>query len=166
MGETRPKTTVTALVPVPRFDELKDEKACRVHRDEIRAIAKWVLDAKPDTTSLLQKKMSGAMFAWVMNTEEVSLVMGMNPLQLHILPYFMAATIEHLLGQNKRELDCSDFVKVMMKVVYYARKYKDLLGLTEKELKVINQDDETLNALFKADFEKVSKKRNMKSSRS
>ena len=51
----------------------------------------------------------------------------------------------------------------MMKVVYYARKYKDLLGLTEKELKVINQDDETLNALFKADFEKVSKKRNMKS---
>ena len=54
----------------------------------------------------------------------------------------------------------------MMKVVYYARKYKDLLGLTEKELKVINQDDETLNALFKADFEKVSKKRNMKSWRS
>ena len=54
----------------------------------------------------------------------------------------------------------------MMKVVYYARKYKDLLGLTEKELKVINQDDETLNALFKADFEKVSKKRNMKSLRS
>lgn len=53
-----------------------------------------------------------------------------------------------------------------MKVVYYARKYKDLLGLTEIELKVINQDDETLNALFKADFEKVSKKRNMKSSRS
>ena len=49
----------------------------------------------------------------------------------------------------------------MMKVVYYARKYKDLLGLTEKELKVINQDDETLNALFKADFEKVSKERNM-----
>ena len=37
------------------------------------------------------------------------------------------------------------------------------LGLTEKELKVINHDDETLNALFKADFEKVSKKRNMKS---
>ena len=31
---------------------------------------------------------------------------------------------------------------------------EDLLGLTEKELKVINQDDETLNALFKADFEK------------
>lgn len=165
MGETRPKTTVTALVPVPRFDDLKDEKACKVHRDEIRAIAKWVLDAKPDTTSLLQKKMSGAMFAWVMNTEEVSLVMDMNPLQLqmHILPYFIAATIEHLLGQNKSKLDCSDFVKVMMKVVYYARKYKDLLGLTEKELKVINQDDETLNALFKADFEKVSKKRNMKS---
>lgn len=163
MGETRPKTTVTALVPVPRFDDLKDDKACRAHRDEIRAIAKWVLDAKPDTTSLLQKKMSGAMFAWVMNTEEVSLVMDMNPLQLqmHILPYFIAATIEHLLGQNKRKLDCSDFVKVMMKVVYYARKYKDLLGLTEKELKVINQDDETLNALFKADFEKVSKERNM-----
>ena len=40
---------------------------------------------------------------------------------------------------------------------------EDLLGLTEKELNVINQDDETLNALFKADFEKVSKKRNMKS---
>ena len=75
----------------------------------------------------------------------------------------MAATIEHLRGQNKRKLDCSDFVKVMMKVVHYARKYKDLLGLTEKELNVINQDDETLNALFKADFEKVSKKRNMKS---
>ena len=152
-------------VTVWGFDDLKDEKACRVHRDEIRAIAKWVLDAKPDTTSLLQKKMSGAMFAWVMNTEEVSLVMDMNPLQLqmHILPYFIAATIEHLLGQNKSKLDCSDFVKVMMKVVYYARKYKDLLGLTEKELKVINQDDETLNALFKADFEKVSKKRNMKS---
>lgn len=84
MGETRPKTTVTALVPVPRVDDLKDEKACKVHRDEIRAIAKWVLDAKPDTTSLLQKKMSGAMFAWVMNTEEVSLVMDMNPLQLQI----------------------------------------------------------------------------------
>lgn len=163
MGETRPKTTVTALVPVPRFDDLKDEKACKVHRDEIRAIAKWVLDAKPDTTSLLQKKMSGAMFAWILNTDEVSLVMDMNPLQLqmHILPYFIAATIEHLLGQNKRKLDCSDFVKVMMKVVYYARKYKDLLGLTEKELNVINQDDETLNALFKADFEKVSKERNM-----
>ena len=165
MGETRPKTTVTALVPVPRFDDLKDEKACKVHRDEIRAIAKWVLDAKPDTASLLQKKMSGAMFAWILNTDEVSLVLDMNPLQIqkHILPYFMAATIEHLRGQNKRKLDCSDFVKVMMKVVYYARKYKDLLGLTEKELKVINQDDETLNALFKADFEKVSKKRNMKS---
>ena len=163
MGETRPKTTVTALVPVPRFDDLKDEKACKVHRDEIRAIAKWVLDAKPDTTSLLQKKMSGAMFAWILNTDEVSLVLDMNPLQLqmHILPYFMAATIEHLRGQNKRKLDCSDFVKVMMKVVYYARKYKDLLGLTEKELNVINQDDETLNALFKADFEKVSKERNM-----
>lgn len=163
MGETRPKTTVTALVPVPRFDDLKDEKACKVHRDEIRAIAKWVLDAKPDTASLLQKKMSGAMFAWILNTDEVSLVLDMNPLQLqkHILPYFMAATIEHLRGQNKRELDCSDFVKVMMKVVYYARKYKDLLGLTEKELNVINQDDETLNALFKADFEKVSKERNM-----
>ena len=163
MGETRPKTTVTALVPVPRFDDLKDEKACKVHRDEIRAIAKWVLDAKPDTTSLLQKKMSGAMFAWILNTDEVSLVLDMNPLQIqkHILPYFMAATIEHLRGQNKRELDCSDFVKVMMKVVYYARKYKDLLGLTEEELKVINQDDETLNALFKADFEKVSKERNM-----
>ena len=158
MGETRPKTTVTALVPVPRFDDLKDEKACKVHRDEIRAIAKWVLDAKPDTASLLQKKMSGAMFAWILNTDEVSLVLDMNPLQIqkHILPYFMAATIEHLRGQNKRELDCSDFVKVMMKVVYYARKYKDLLGLTEKELNVINQDDETLNALFKADFEKVS----------
>lgn len=163
MGETRPKTTVTALVPVPRFDDLKDEKACKVHRDEIRAIAKWVLDAKPDTTSLLQKKMSGAMFAWILNTDEVSLVLDMNPLQIqkHILPYFMAATIEHLRGQNKRKLDCSDFVKVMMKVVYYARKYKDLLGLTEKELNVINQDDETLNALFKADFEKVSKERNM-----
>ena len=163
MGETRPKTTVTALVPVPRFDDLKDEKACKVHRDEIRAIAKWVLDAKPDTASLLQKKMSGAMFAWILNTDEVSLVLDMNPLQIqkHILPYFMAATIEHLRGQNKRELDCSDFVKVMMKVVYYARKYKDLLGLTEEELKVINQDDETLNALFKADFEKVSKERNM-----
>lgn len=163
MGEARPKTTVTALVPVPRFDDLKDEKACKVHRDEIRAIAKWVLDAKPDTTSLLQKKMSGAMFAWILNTDEVSLVLDMNPLQLqmHILPYFMAATIEHLRGQNKRKLDCSDFVKVMMKVVYYARKYKDLLGLTEKELNVINQDDETLNALFKADFEKVSKERNM-----
>ena len=163
MGETRPKTTVTALVPVPRFDDLKDEKACKVHRDEIRAIAKWVLDAKPDTASLLQKKMSGAMFAWILNTDEVSLVLDMNPLQIqkHILPYFMAATIEHLRGQNKRKLDCSDFVKVMMKVVYYARKYKDLLGLTEKELKVINQDDETLNALFKADFEKVSKERNM-----
>lgn len=163
MGETRPKTTVTALVPVPRFDDLKDEKACKVHRDEIRAIAKWVLDAKPDTTSLLQKKMSGAMFAWILNTDEVSLVLDMNPLQIqkHILPYFIAATIEHLLGQNKRKLDCSDFVKVMMKVVYYARKYKDLLGLTEKELNVINQDDETLNALFKADFEKVSKERNM-----
>lgn len=163
MGETRPKTTVTALVPVPRFDDLKDEKACKVHRDEIRAIAKWVLDAKPDTASLLQKKMSGAMFAWILNTDEVSLVLDMNPLQIqkHILPYFMAATIEHLRGQNKRELDCSDFVKVMMKVVYYARKYKDLLGLTEKELNVINQDDETLNALFKADFEKVSKERNM-----
>lgn len=158
MGETRPKTTVTALVPVPRFDDLKDEKACKVHRDEIRAIAKWVLDAKPDTASLLQKKMSGAMFAWILNTDEVSLVLDMNPLQIqkHILPYFMAATIEHLRGQNKRELDCSDFVKVMMKVAYYARKYKDLLGLTEEELKVINQDDETLNALFKADFEKVS----------
>ena len=158
MGETRPNTTVTALVPVPRFDDLKDEKACKVHRDEIRAIAKWVLDAKPDTASLLQKKMSGAMFAWILNTDEVSLVLDMNPLQIqkHILPYFMAATIEHLRGQNKRELDCSDFVKVMMKVVYYARKYKDLLGLTEEELKVINQDDETLNALFKADFEKVS----------
>lgn len=163
MGETRPKTTVTALVPVPRFDDLKDEKACKVHRDEIRAIAKWVLDAKPDTASLLQKKMSGAMFAWILNTDEVSLVLDMNPLQIqkHILPYFMAATIEHLCGQNKRKLDCSDFVKVMMKVVYYARKYKDLLGLTEKELNVINQDDETLNALFKADFEKVSKERNM-----
>ena len=163
MAETRPKTTVTALVPVPRFDDLKDEKACKVHRDEIRAIAKWVLDAKPDTASLLQKKMSGAMFAWILNTDEVSLVLDMNPLQIqkHILPYFMAATIEHLRGQNKRELDCSDFVKVMMKVVYYARKYKDLLGLTEKELNVINQDDETLNALFKADFEKVSKERNM-----
>lgn len=163
MGETRPKTTVTALVPVPRFDDLKDEKACKVHRDEIRAIAKWVLDAKPDTASLLQKKMSGAMFAWILNTDEVSLVLDMNPLQIqkHILPYFMAATIEHLRGQNKRKLDCADFVKVMMKVVYYARKYKDLLGLTEEELKVINQDDETLNALFKADFEKVSKERNM-----
>ena len=163
MGETRPKTTVTALVPVPRFDDLKDEKACKVHRDEIRAIAKWVLDAKPDTTSLLQKKMSGAMFAWILNTDEVSLVLDMNPLQIqkHILPYFMAATIEHLRGQNKRKLDCSDFVKVMMKVACYARKYKDLLGLTEKELNVINQDDETLNALFKADFEKVSKERNM-----
>ena len=163
MGETRPNTTVTALVPVPRFDDLKDEKACKVHRDEIRAIAKWVLDAKPDTASLLQKKMSGAMFAWILNTDEVSLVLDMNPLQIqkHILPYFMAATIEHLRGQNKRKLDCSDFVKVMMKVAYYARKYKDLLGLTEKELNVINQDDETLNALFKADFEKVSKERNM-----
>ena len=163
MGETRPKTTVTALVPVPRFDDLKDEKACKVHRDEIRAIAKWVFDAKPDTASLLQKKMSGAMFAWILNTDEVSLVLDMNPLQIqkHILPYFMAATIEHLRGQNKRKLDCSDFVKVMMKVVYYARKYKDLLGLTEEELNVINQDDETLNALFKADFEKVSKERNM-----
>lgn len=154
-GVSRNHTTVTSVVPVPRMSDLGDVKACREHRDEIRAVAQWMIKAVPDTVSVLQAKMSQAMLMWVMNTDELTIELGNSPLQLnkYTFPIFNAAAIDYALGHKKKELNRDDYVSVMTTVAAYARKYRNVLDLDEAVIKIIDLDYQELRKVFENEYD-------------
>ncbi len=132
-GVARPHTTVASVVPVPREKELLGAKACKEHKAEMQAVAKWMLEAAPDSLSLLQRKMTAAMTLWLVNTDELSLTVDGASLLMRnpLLPYFFAAAIDYAVGRGIRELAADDYVAVMMTVAAYAKRHKDALALSE-----------------------------------
>ncbi len=164
-GVARPHTTVASAVPVPREKDLLDAKACKAHKAEIRAVAKWMLDAVPDSLSLLQRKMTKAMTLWLIGTDDMSLSMDGDAqlMRLPTLTYFFAAAIDYATSRGIKEMSADDYVAVMMTVAAYAKRHKGALALGEELTKFVMQDDEALRAAFRAEYAKMhSQKKNSK----
>ncbi len=163
-GVARPHTTVACVVPVPRLKDLGGAKACKEHKAEIQAVAKWLLEAAPDSTSLLQKKMHTAITFWLVSTDEMTLnVDGSSFLmKLPLLPYCFAAVIDYATHRGIRELAADDYVAVMMTVAGYAKRHKEALGLDDSLTKFVMQDDDALRTAFRAEFAKQKGRKNSK----
>ncbi|MCQ2289381.1 MAG: tetratricopeptide repeat protein [Muribaculaceae bacterium] len=153
-GVSHEHVTLTAMMPVPRMADLKDVKDCRAHRDEIKAVAQWMMNAPCDTTSALYSKSRTALFWWVMNTDEISLSIGTNPLvlDLNIFPYYIAAAINYCQDNKKKQLDINGYVEVMQRVVAYVRQHESSFTINDDVRRLLDMDNDALVSHLKDEF--------------
>ena len=131
---------------VPSIKEIETAEGCRQHRDDALRLAKWYLEQPVNPDDIIQKQVMQFLVVWMTNTDEFSFTVSSNAVSGHVELFaaYMAAMTEHAIEFNVKETDEAMHCEVMLQVIDYYKRNKDVLGTVNSMEKYVDMDGATL----------------------
>ena len=150
------KMYMTDELNIPNIDEVSTADGCRLHREDALRLAKWYLDQPATTKDLTHLNVLQFLMKWMENTDEFTFSITENAAVGHIELFaaFMAATTEHAIEFNVSKTDEAMYCEVMLQVIDYYKRNKDVLGTVKSMEKYLNMDGPTLRNTLAQEFKK------------
>ena len=138
--------TIGEIINVPSVDEIATVEGCRAHRDDALRLAKWYLEQPVNMQDMAQSKVRQFLMVWMTNTDEFSFTVGDNAAMGHIELFaaYMAAMTEHAIEFKVNKTDEAMYCEVMLQVIEYYKRNKEVLGTVESMEKYLTMDGPTL----------------------
>ncbi len=140
------KVFKTDELDIPSVDKIATVEGCRAHRDDALRLAKWYLEQPVNMQDMAQSKVRQFLMLWMTNTDEFSFTVGGNAAMGHIELFaaYMAAMTEHAIEFKVNKTDEAMYCEVMLQVIEYYKRNKEVLGTVESMEKYLTMDGPTL----------------------
>ena len=142
---------------IPSIKEIETAEGCRQHRNDALRLAKWYLEQPVNPDDITQKQVMQFLILWMTNTDEFSFVVSSNAVSGHVELFaaHMAAMTEHAIEFNVKKTDEAMYCEVMLQVIDYYKRNKDVLGTVESMEKYLNMDGPTLRNTLAQEYQKA-----------
>ena len=142
---------------IPSVKEIGTAEGCRQHRGDALRLAKWYLEQPANLNDVTQKQVMQFLVVWMTNTDEFSFVVSSNAVSGHVELFaaHMAAMTEHAIEFNVKKTDEAMYCEVMLQVLDYYKRNKDVLGTVESMEKYLNMDGPTLRNTLAQEYQKA-----------
>ena len=141
---------------VPSVKDVETADGCRQHRDDALRLAKWYLEQPVNPDDITQKQVMQFLIIWSMNTDEFTFRLDTDQMPGHIelMAAYIAAMTEHAIEFNVSKTDEAMYCEVMLQVIDYYKRNKDVLGTVESMEKYLKMDGPTLRNTLAQEFKK------------
>ena len=142
---------------IPSIKEIETAEGCRQHRNDALRLAKWYLEQPVNPDDITQKQVMQFLILWMTNTDEFSFVVSSNAVSGHVELFaaYMAAMTEHAIEFNVSKTDEAMHCEVMLQVIDYYKRNKEVLGTVESMEKYLNMDGPTLRNTLAQEYQKA-----------
>ena len=142
---------------IPSVDEISTAEGCRQHRDDALRLAKWYLEQPVNPNDVTQKQVMQFLVIWMTNTDEFSFTVSTNAVSGHVELFaaYMAAMTEHAIEFNVSKTDEAMYCEVMVQIIDYYKRNKDVLGTVDSMEKYLNMDGPTLRNTLAEEYKKA-----------
>ena len=142
---------------IPSVKEIGTAEGCRQHRGDALRLAKWYLEQPANLNDVTQKQVMQFLVVWMTNTDEFSFVVSSNAVSGHVELFaaHMAAMTEHAIEFNVKKTDEAMYCEVMLQVIDYYKRNKDVLGTIESMEKYLKMDGPTLRNTLAQEYQKA-----------
>ncbi len=144
---------------IPDKDEISTAAGCRKHRDDALRLAKWLLAQPTNTTGVANIIAIQFLMKWMENTDEYAFSLrGIVAFDnKDLMTAYIAAMVEHAIEFNVHKPDEAMYCEVMLQVVEYYKRNKDVLGIVEPMEKYLNMDGPTLRDTLSEEYNQGTK---------
>ncbi|MBP5687715.1 MAG: hypothetical protein J6X22_03630 [Muribaculaceae bacterium] len=142
---------------IPSIDEISTAEGCRQHRDDALRLAKWYLEQPVNPNDVTQKQVMQFLVIWMTNTDEFSFTVSTNAVSGHVELFaaYMAAMTEHAIEFNVSKTDEAMYCEVMVQIIDYYKRNKDVLGTVDSMENYLNMDGPTLRNTLAEEYKKA-----------
>lgn len=144
---------------IPSIEEIETAEGCRQHRDDALRLAKWYLEQPANLDDITQKQIMQFLVIWMTNTDEFSFTVSSNAVSGHVELFaaYMAAMTEHAIEFNVSKTDEAMHCEVMLQVIDYYKRNKEVLGTVDSMEKYLEMDGATLRNTLAQEYQKAQK---------
>ena len=142
---------------IPSTKEIETVEGCRQHRDDALRLAKWYLEQPVNPNDMTQKQVMQFLILWMTNTDEFSFTISdcVPVTHVELMVAYMAAMAEHAIEFNVKKTDEAMHCEVMLQVIDYYKRNKDVLGTVESMEKYLDMDGPTLRETLAQEYQKA-----------
>ncbi len=142
---------------IPSIEEIETAEGCRQHRDDALRLAKWYLEQPANLDDITQKQIMQFLVIWMTNTDEFSFTVSSNAVSGHVELFaaYMAAMTEHAIEFNVSKTDEAMHCEVMLQVIDYYKRNKEVLGTVDSMEKYLEMDGATLRNTLAQEYQKA-----------
>ena len=141
---------------IPSIDEISTVEGCREHREDVLRLAKWYLDQPANPNDVTQQEVRRFLIHWMISTDEFKFTVGENAAMgnVELMAAFMSAMAEHAIEFRVSETDEAMYCEVMLQVIDYYKRNKEVLGTVEPMEKYLTMDGPTLRDTLAEEYQK------------
>ena len=142
---------------IPSIKEIETAEGCRQHRNDALRLAKWYLEQPVNPDDITQKQVMQFLMIWMTNTDEFSFTISecVPVTHVELMIAYLAAMAEHAIEFNVSKTDEAMHCEVMLQVIDYYKRNKDVLGTVKSMEKYLKMDGPTLRNTLAKEYQKA-----------